>query len=111
MCLGIPYEVLDVLDRDTCRIRIGTGAQACFTGLVEPVAPGDWLLVHAGFALRRIDPADARANLELIRRALEASEPSTGEAHAASPAAGKAEAVTRGAEPSTQAVKPVEDDP
>ncbi|MEJ2287166.1 MAG: HypC/HybG/HupF family hydrogenase formation chaperone [Deinococcales bacterium] len=74
MCLGIPYEVLDVLDRDTCRIRIGTGAQACFTGLVDPVAPGDWLLVHAGFALRRIDPADARANLELIRRALEASE-------------------------------------
>lgn len=70
MCLGIPYEVVDVVDRDTCHVRIGSGAQPCFTGLVEPVAPGDWLLVHAGFALRRIEPADARANLDLIRRAL-----------------------------------------
>jgi len=70
MCLGIPYEVVDVVDRDTCRVRIGSGAHPCFTGLVDPVTPGDWVLVHAGFALRRIDPADARANLDLIRRAL-----------------------------------------
>ena len=70
MCLGIPYEVLDVVDRDTCHVRVGTGAQACFTGLVDPVAPGDWLLMHAGFALRRIEPEDARENLDLIRRAL-----------------------------------------
>jgi len=72
MCLGIPYEVLDIVDRDTCHVRVGTGAQPCFTGLVDPVAPGDWVLVHAGFALRRIEPDDARANLELIRRALAA---------------------------------------
>lgn len=72
MCLGIPYEVLDVVDRDTCQVRVGTGAQQCFTGLVDPVAPGDWVLVHAGFALRRIEPEDARANLDLIRRALAA---------------------------------------
>lgn len=72
MCLGIPYEVLDVVDRDSCHVRVGTGAQPCFTGLVDPLAPGDWVLVHAGFALRRIEPEDARANLELIRRALAA---------------------------------------
>ena len=70
MCLGIPYEVIDVVDRDTCHVRVGSGAQPCFTGLVDPVTAGDWLLVHAGFALRRIEPADARANLDLIRRAL-----------------------------------------
>jgi|GEM_PF-657633 len=72
MCVGIPYEVLDVVDRDSCHVRVGTGAQPCFTGLVDPLAPGDWVLVHAGFALRRIEPDDARANLELIRRALAA---------------------------------------
>ena len=70
MCLGIPYQVVDVEDGDSCRVRVGSGTQPCFTGLVEPVAPGDWLLVHAGFALSRIDPAEARANLDLIRRAL-----------------------------------------
>jgi hydrogenase expression/formation protein HypC len=77
MCLGIPYEVLDVVDRDTCHVQVGTGAQVCFTGLVDPVAPGDWLLMHAGFALRRIDPEDARANLDLIRRALATPSPAT----------------------------------
>lgn len=77
MCLGIPYQVVEVDDRDTCRVQVGSSAQSCFTGLVDPVAPGDWLLVHAGFALRRIEPADARANLEMIARALEASGPTT----------------------------------
>ncbi len=79
MCLGIPCEVVDVEDRDSCFVRVGSGRQPCFTGLVEPVAPGDWLLVHAGFALRRIDPADAHANLELLERAL------TADASAAAP--------------------------
>ncbi len=105
MCLGIPYEVLDVLDRDTCHIRIGTGAQPCFTGLVDPVEPGDWLLVHAGFALRRIDPADARANLELIHRALE-----TGAAGTA--VAGHPFEPTPGPDgPAASETEPAEDDP
>ncbi len=69
MCLGIACEVIEVEDRDSCLLRVGTGVQRCFTGLVDPVAPGDWLLMHAGFAVQRITPQEATANLELIRRA------------------------------------------
>lgn len=69
MCLGIACEVIEVEDRDSCLLRVGTGVQRCFTGLVDPVAPGDWLLMHAGFAVQRITPEEAAANLALIRRA------------------------------------------
>ncbi len=68
MCLGIPYEVVDVQDQDSCLVKVGSGVQHCFTGLVDAVAPGDWLVVHAGFAVERITPEDARANLQLITR-------------------------------------------
>jgi len=69
MCLGIACEVVQVEDRDACLLRVGNGVQRCFTGLVEPLARGDWVLMHAGFAVQRISPAEARANLELVHRA------------------------------------------
>lgn len=68
MCLGIPYEVVEVQDDDSCLVRVGSGVQHCFTGLVERVRPGDWLVVHAGFAVERINEEDARENLALITR-------------------------------------------
>lgn len=69
MCLGIACEVVEVEDRDTCLLRVGTGVQRCFTGLVEPLHAGDWVLLHAGFAVRRISEDEAQANLELVCRA------------------------------------------
>lgn len=68
MCLGIPYEVVEVQDQDSCLVKVGSGVQHCFTGLVDDVAPGDWLVVHAGFAVERITAEDARLNLDLITR-------------------------------------------
>ncbi len=71
MCLGIPHEVVEVLDDDHCLIRLGSATQRCFIGLVEDLKPGDWVVVHAGFAIDKIAPEDAKANLELIRQYLE----------------------------------------
>lgn len=71
MCLGIACEVVDVEDRDACLVRVGGSLQRCFTGLVDAPARGDWLLMHAGFAVQRITPEEARANLALVGRAAE----------------------------------------
>lgn len=71
MCLGIPHEVVDVLDGDRCTIRLGNATQHCFVGLVEDLKPGDWVVVHAGFAIDKIAPEDARANLKLIETYLQ----------------------------------------
>jgi hydrogenase expression/formation protein HypC len=71
MCLGIPHEVIDVLDRDRCLIKMGGATQHCFIGLVDNLQPGDWVVVHAGFAIDKISPEDARANLQLLEKYLE----------------------------------------
>ena len=66
MCLGIPGRVVallynphlatvDVLG-DKTTVNIGM--------LEEPVAPGDYVLIHVGFAMNKIDAADARQALE-----------------------------------------------
>lgn len=67
MCLGVPYEVLEVFESERALVRIGSGTQLCFTGLVEGVRPGDWVLVHAGVAIETISDQDAQENLRLIR--------------------------------------------
>jgi hydrogenase expression/formation protein HypC len=66
MCLGVPYEVLEVLEPERALVRVGSGTQVCFTGLVEGVRIGDWVLVHAGVAIETITDEDARENLHLI---------------------------------------------
>ena len=66
MCLGVPYEVLGLPEPERALVRVGSGTQLCFTGLVEDVQVGDWVLVHAGVVIERITDEDARENLSLI---------------------------------------------
>jgi hydrogenase expression/formation protein HypC len=70
MCLGIPGEVEEVLaDRpDLAKVRVDGAAQLVNIGLLEDeqIAPGDWMLIHMGFALSRIDEEEAHAALEFL---------------------------------------------
>ncbi len=67
MCLGIPYRVVAIHDEENCLVQVGSGLRHCFTGLVEGIRVGDWLVVHAGFAVEKISGDDARKNIELIQ--------------------------------------------
>jgi hydrogenase maturation factor len=58
--------VVALIDEERCLIRLGNGVQLCFAGLVEKLEPGDWVVVHAGFALDKITAEDAEANLRFI---------------------------------------------
>jgi len=66
------------LDEETCLVRVGSGFHRCFTGLVDEIGEGDWLLVHAGFALEKITPVDARENLDIVRRLIAGGEQGDG---------------------------------
>jgi hydrogenase expression/formation protein HypC len=66
MCLGVPYEVLELPEPERALVRIGSGTQSCFTGLVDRLRIGDWVLVHAGVVIETITDEDARENLRLI---------------------------------------------
>ena len=60
MCLGLVCQAVAVLDADVALVRTGArDVRVSLLTLDEPVAPGDWLMVHAGFALARLTEQQA----------------------------------------------------
>ncbi len=67
MCLAIPGEVIEVKD-DVATVRIGEALRKASLMLLPDGAElGDYVIVHAGFALNKLDPEEARESLRLIR--------------------------------------------
>jgi hydrogenase expression/formation protein HypC len=70
MCLGIPGEVVEILpDRpDLAKVDVSGVKRAINIGLLEKetLRPGDWVLIHVGFALSKIDEEEAKAALEFL---------------------------------------------
>ena len=77
MCLGIPGQVVEILDRDGGLAKVdisGVRRDVSVALIDEPAAPievGDWVLIHVGFALACIDEEDARETLALLARGAE----------------------------------------
>ena len=63
MCLGIPGEIVEILpDRpDLARVDVSGVRRVINVGLLadEQLKPGDWVLIHVGFALSKIDEDEA----------------------------------------------------
>jgi hydrogenase expression/formation protein HypC len=70
MCLGIPGEVVEILadSDDLAMVSVEGVKRVVNVGLLEdePLAPGDWILIHVGFALSKIDEREAKASLEWL---------------------------------------------
>ena len=76
MCLAIPARIVELLDNDMARVRVGessTFLTASTMLLPEPPATGDYVIVHAGFALHKLDPDDAEQSLAALREIAEAA--------------------------------------
>lgn len=77
MCLGIPGQLIEIVDRDAGLARVdisGVRREVSVALVDDPAAPievGDWVLIHVGFALARIDEDDARETLALLQRGAE----------------------------------------
>lgn len=69
MCLAIPALVVELLEGDACRVELGGIRTAVSLALVDDVAVGDYVIVHAGYALTRLDPDEAAATLALLAAA------------------------------------------
>jgi hydrogenase expression/formation protein HypC len=66
MCLGLVCQTVEVLDGGMALVRAGERElRASLLTLDEPVAPGDWLMVHAGFALARLSGQQAEEALAM----------------------------------------------
>jgi hydrogenase expression/formation protein HypC len=70
MCLGIPGEIIELYeDRpDLANVDVSGVRRAINIGLLEgeDVRPGDWILIHVGFALSKIDEEEAAAALNFL---------------------------------------------
>jgi hydrogenase expression/formation protein HypC len=70
MCLGIPGQVVEILEDqpDLAKVEVSGVRRAVNIGLLEgeELKPGDWVLIHVGFALSKIDEAEARAAMEFL---------------------------------------------
>ena len=69
MCLAIPARVIEVRDPDLAVIDVGGVRKSISLALVDGVAPDDYVIVHAGYALTRLDPAEAARTLALFAQA------------------------------------------
>ncbi len=75
VCLAIPGMIVGVVDADQqlATVDVGGVRRTINTFLIsqdgEEVAPGDWVLIHVGFAMSRIDEAEAAATLRILESA------------------------------------------
>jgi hydrogenase expression/formation protein HypC len=83
MCLAIPGQVVEIVDaanrlarvdvagvRRTVNIGLldGSGLSDDSGPATSGVHPGDWVLIHVGFAISKVDEAEAAATLDLLQR-------------------------------------------
>lgn len=80
MCLGIPGRIVEIIDEDLmlAKAEVGGVRRNVNIGLVMGdeggVSVGDWVLIHVGFALSRIDEAEAQTTLRALEDIGEAYE-------------------------------------
>ena len=76
MCLGIPARIVAIVDEEAriAKAEISGVRRDISVALCPEAKAGDWVLVHVGFALSRIDEERARETLEALERMGEAYE-------------------------------------
>jgi hydrogenase expression/formation protein HypC len=66
MCLGIPARIIEIKG-DTAEVSIGGTIFRAGLQLVENVSPGDYILLHAGFAIEKLSEEQAEETLAILR--------------------------------------------
>ena len=73
MCLGIPGQIVEFVDEqhhiakvDVSGVRRNINVALLSDG-PDAVGPGDWVLIHVGFAMSKIDESEARATSEFLQ--------------------------------------------
>jgi|SRR4030095_2275583 hydrogenase expression/formation protein HypC len=71
MCLGIAGQIIEILQepRDLARVNVFGVERMVNVGLVENegLNPGDWVLIHVGFAIAKMDEGEAKASMAFLQ--------------------------------------------
>jgi hydrogenase expression/formation protein HypC len=68
MCLAIPAQIVELRDDDGAVVDLAGVRKLISLALVEDVKVGDYVIVHVGYALNKLDPEEAAATLELFNQ-------------------------------------------
>lgn len=66
MCLAIPMRVVELPTPQTAIVELDGVRKQVSTALIDEVAVGDYLIVHVGFALNKLDAEEAEKTLALF---------------------------------------------
>ncbi len=69
MCLAIPTRVVELLPDSQAVVDLGGVRKTISLELVDGVVVGDYVIVHVGYALTRLDPEEAEQTLALMAQA------------------------------------------
>lgn len=73
MCLGVPARVMEV-HGTSATVEVGGARREISVLLLDRVAAGDWVILHAGFAIEKLSPEEAEKTLALFREISDATE-------------------------------------
>jgi hydrogenase expression/formation protein HypC len=66
MCLALPVKVVETIGADAAVVDLGGVRKRISLELVDGVQVGDYVILHVGYALTRLDPAEAERTLALF---------------------------------------------
>jgi hydrogenase expression/formation protein HypC len=66
VCLAVPLEIVELRDNNKALVRRGEGSLQVDVSLLNGAAVGDFVLVHAGFAIEKLDASQAEATLAIL---------------------------------------------
>ena len=69
MCLAIPARVTALLPDQMAKVSLDGVTKVISVALLDDVAPGDYVVLHVGYALAKIDAAEAERTLALLAQA------------------------------------------
>lgn len=67
MCLAMPACVIQLLDAERAVVNLGGVHKTISTVLVDGLSVGDYVIIHVGYALTRLDELEAQKTLRLFR--------------------------------------------
>jgi hydrogenase expression/formation protein HypC len=71
MCLGIPGRVIEI-EKNVAKVEVGGLLRDISIELCPEVSVGEYVLIHTGFAIQKVDEQEAEETLELLRKMAEA---------------------------------------
>ncbi len=68
MCLGVPMKIIKKIDDTKCIAELGGVQREIITTLIDDIKIGDYVIVHTGFAINKINLKEAEEIINLIKQ-------------------------------------------